>query len=277
MAVILPLAIIALLILLNGLFVSAEFSLVGSAQTRLAELAETGSDRAARVLEVLRDPNRQNRYLATAQIGITLASLGLGMYGEHVVAEWIAGPMEASFGFSHTAAHNLAAVLAISSLTYLHVVLGEMIPKSLALTASEKTVLSLHPVMLLMSRLFLPIVWILNAAGMAFLRLLGVPPASPGSRILTPDELEYVVEESFAGGLIEAEEQLFIENILDLRQRSIGQVITPRNRIVGVPLHAQEETVLQMICEKPYTRYPVFDRDLDSIVGILHTKNLVRQ
>jgi CBS domain containing-hemolysin-like protein len=277
MEILIPLSIILMLVLLNALFVAAEFSLVGSVQTRLAELAEGGSIRAERVLGVLRDPNRQNRYLATAQIGITVASLGLGMYGEHVVAEWIAAPVEHRLNLSPAAAHNAAAVLAISLMTYLHVVAGEMIPKSLALTASERMALFLQPVMRLMSLLFWPVVFILNAAGIAFLRLLGVPPAQPGSRLMSPDELEYVVEESFAGGLIEAEEQLFIENILDLRERTIGQVMTPRTRITGIPLATPERTLLDLLCQKPYTRYPVYSGSLDTITGILHTKNLVRQ
>jgi CBS domain containing-hemolysin-like protein len=272
-----PLLIIALLILLNAIFVAAEFAMVGSVQTRLAEMAEGGMRRASAVLAILRDTNRQNRYLATAQVGITIASLGLGMYGEHVVAEWIAAPVEQRLNLSSAAAHSVAAVSAISLLTYLHIVLGEMIPKSLALTASERTVISLQPVMRLMALVFMPVVAVLNAAGMAFLRLVGVPPAQPGSRLMTPDELEFVVEESFAGGLIEAEEQLYIENIFDLRERSVGQVMTPRTRILGLPLDTGVDELVELICEKPYTRYPVYAGSLDAITGILHTKNLVRQ
>jgi CBS domain containing-hemolysin-like protein len=277
MSVFVPFVIIALLILLNALFVAAEFSIVGSASTRIAQLAEEGSHLAARVLEILRDLNRQNRYLATAQVGITVASLGLGMYGEHAVADLLVGHVEQIFGLSSTPAAALAAILAILLLTYLHVVFGEMIPKSLALQASETTVLKLHPAMSFMTRLFFPIVFFLNAAGNGFLRLIRIPPASPGRRVMSPDELELVVEESFAGGLIEAEEQLFIENILDLSERTIGQVMTPRNRITGIPASIDKEGLLVLVCEKGYTRYPVFDGNLDQITGILHIKNLTRQ
>ena len=275
--VLVPLFIIALLILLNALFVAAEFSIVGSAPTRLAQLAEDGSRIAARVLEILRDLNRQNLYLATAQVGITVASLGLGMYGEHAVADLLVDPLEKVSGLGTTPAAALAAILAIILLTYLHVVFGEMIPKSLALQASENTVLRLQPVMSFISRFFFPVVFLLNAAGAGFLRLIRVPPALPGSRVMSPDELEVVVEESFAGGLIEPEEQLFIENILDLSERNIGQIMTPRNRITGIPIGISWEELLVLVCEKGYTRYPVFDGNLDQITGILHTKNLARQ
>lgn len=275
-SILVPLVIISLLILLNALFVAAEFSIVGSAPTRLAQLAEEGSRMAAKILEILRDLNRQNRYLATAQVGITVASLGLGMYGEHAVADLLVEPVEQLSGLNTTPAAALAATLAIVLLTYLHVVFGEMIPKSIALQASEKTALQLQPAMTFIARLFFPVVFILNAAGAGFLRLIRIPPAGAGSRVMSPDELELVVEESFAGGLIEAEEQLFIENILDLSERNIGQVMTPRNRITGVPLGFRLEELLALICEKGYTRYPIYDSNLDQITGILHTKNLAR-
>jgi CBS domain containing-hemolysin-like protein len=152
-----------------------------------------------------------------------------------------------------------------------------MIPKSLALQSSEKTVLQLQPAMRFMERLFFPVVFFLNAAGNGFLRLIGIPPAGSGSRVMSPDELELVVEESYAGGLIEADEQLFIENILDLSERNIGQVMTPRNRIIGIPLIIGFEELMALICEKGYSGYPVYDGDLDQISGILHTKNFARQ
>lgn len=272
-----PATIIALLILLNGLFVAAEFSIVGAPQTRLAQLAEDGSRLARQVLSVIRHPDRQNRYIATAQVGITLASLGLGMYGEHAVAEWLAKPLQQQAQLAEPLAHSLAIVLAISLLTYLHVVVGEMVPKSLALQSAETTVLRLQRPMELMQRLFLPVVFLLNAIGNGILRLLRIPPVPPGSRLMSPEELELIVDESYAGGLIEADEQLFIENIFDLSHRTVGQVMTPRNRIAGIPAEADEGSVLELVCQSSFTRYPVYEESLDQITGILHTKNLARQ
>jgi CBS domain containing-hemolysin-like protein len=277
MEYLIPILIILLLILLNGLFVAAEFSIVGAPQTRIAQLAEEGSQLARRVLTKLRDLNRQNRYIATAQVGITLASLGLGMYGEHIVSEWFVGPLERLPGIETALAHTFAIALAILLLTYLHVVLGEMVPKSIALLSAETSVLRLEKPMTWMEYLFFPIVFILNAIGNGILRFLRVPPASSGSRLMSPEELEYIVEESFGGGLIEANEHLFIENILDLSERTVGQIMTPRTRIAGIPVTITEGEVLHLVCDARFTRFPVFDGNLDQIVGIMHTKNLARQ
>jgi CBS domain containing-hemolysin-like protein len=275
-----PLAIIGLLILLNGLFVAAEFAIVAVPRTRVAQAMEAGSRTASYVLAILNDAKRQNLYLATAQIGITIASLGLGMYGEHVVAEWLLHPLERLSGLagqSEALAHTIATVLAIGLLTYLHVVLGEMVPKSLAIQHAESTVLRIAPPMRLIQKLIWPIVALLNGIGNGIVRLMGIPPADVQTRLFSPQELEFLVEESTEGGMIEPEEQLFIENIFDLRERSVSQVMTPRNQISGIAITANEARVLTHVCEGHHSRYPVYDEDLDEVVGILHAKTLARQ
>lgn len=279
-AVLVPLAIIGLLIALNGLFVAAEFAIVGAPRTRIAQRAEGGAGAAHRILAILRDPDRQNRYLATAQIGITVVSLGLGMYGEHVVAEWLLGLLEhvsASAGQATPLAHLIATVLSVGLLTYLHVVIGEMIPKSIALQFAETTVLQLSRPMAVIERLFLPISVVLNGIGNLVMRLLGIPPADARSRFLSPDELEFIVEESYESGLLKPAEQLFIENIFDFSERSVGQAMTPRTRIYGLPVETDEETVLNHVCETRHSRYPVYEENLDHIVGLLHIKDLARE
>ncbi len=277
---VLPLAVIGLLILLNGLFVAAEFAIVAAPRTRVAQAMEAGSRPASYVLAILNDTKRQNLYLATAQIGITVASLGLGMYGEHTVAEWLLHPLQQISwlaGWSETLAHTIATVLAIGLLTYLHVVLGEMVPKSLAIQHAESTVLRVAPAMRLIQKLFWPVVFLLNSIGNGLVRLMGIPPADIRTRLFSAQELEFLVEESTEGGLIEPEEQLFIENIFDLRERSVSQVMTPRNQISGIAVTAGEAEVLAHVCAGHHTRYPVYEEDLDEIVGILHAKTLARQ
>ena len=276
MEFLLPALIIFLLIFLNGLFVAAEFSIIGAPQTRIAQLAEEGSIIACRVLKRLRDLNLQNRYIVTAQVGITLASLGLGMYGEHIVSAWMVLPLQRIEGLTDTAVNTIAILLAITFLTYLHVVFGEMVPKSIALQTAETAVIHLERPMSVMECLFLPVVSILTGVGNGMLRLIGIPPASPGSRLMSSDELELIVKESYAGGMIEAAEQLYIENILDLRERSVGQIMTPRTHITGIPTNANETEVLRLVCEGHYTRLPVYANNLDHIIGILHLKNLAR-
>jgi len=141
----LPVVIIAALIFFNGLFVAVEFAVVASSRARMSQLASEGSSAASRVMRVLTDPTGQTRFIIMAQLGITLSSLGLGMYGEHTIAEWILSALE-HYGverglISVAAAHSAALVLAIGVMTYLHVVLGEVMPKSLALQAPESTAL----------------------------------------------------------------------------------------------------------------------------------------
>lgn len=276
MEIIIPLAIISALILFNGIFVAAEFGLIAAPPTRIAQKAEDGVADARRVLSILRSTDAQNRYLATAQIGITVVSLGLGMYGEHIFAEWLLEPLAHYTTLAEPLAHTIATVLAISIMTYLHVVLGEMVAKSLALHYAEATALRLSLPMRLLQKLLTPAIFILNGLGNIITRLLGVPPATSHARLLSPEELEYIVEESFEGGLIESAEQLFIENIFDLKERTVGQAMTPRTRIVGIAVDENEDEVLAKVCEARYSRYPIYERSLDQIIGVLHIKDLAR-
>lgn len=272
-----PLLIIGFLILLNGLFVAAEFAIVAAPRTRLAQAAERGSGAARDVLAILADPVQQNRYLATAQIGITIASLGLGMYGEHTVADWLYAPLSRLTPLAEPLAHTVATVLAIGLLTYLHVVLGEMVPKSLAIQYAESSVLRLDAPMTVLRKIFSPIVWVLNGIGNAVVRLMGIPPVNAQTRLFSADELEYLMEESAEVGLMEPAEQLFIENIFDLRERTVGNVMTRRKQIVGLPVTADEAETLRFVCQERHSRYPVYAKGLDDIVGVLHVKTLARQ
>lgn len=272
-----PLLIITGLILLNGLFVAAEFAIVAAPRTRLTQAAERGSRAAADVLSILADPAQQNRYLATAQIGVTIASLGLGMYGEHTVAAWLHGPLSRITPLAGPLSHTVATILAIGILTYLHVVLGEMIPKSLAIQHAESAVLRLDRPMVILRKLFQPVVFVLNGVGNQIVRLMGIPPVNAQARLFSAEELEYLMEESAEVGLVEADEQLFIENIFDLRDRSVGQVMTRRKQVVGLSIRADEQETLRFVCQQRHSRYPVYGKGLDDIIGVLHVKTLARQ
>ncbi len=276
MDVLIAVAVMGVLIFLNGIFVAAEFAIIAVPPTRVAQMAEAGSRAAQRVLQVLRSPEQQNRYLATAQIGITIVSLGLGMYGEQVLAAWLLHPLEQFTELAAPLAHTIAGAIAVAFLTYLHVVLGEMVAKSYALQYPEPTALRLIGPMHLLQRIFSPVILALNGLANGITRLLGVPPPDRSSRLFSPQELEFIVEESFEQGLLEPSEQLFIENIFDLRERTVGQVMTPRVRVVGIPVGTDEEQVLETVCTARHTRYPVYREDLDHIIGVLHIKDLAR-
>lgn len=276
MSFLIPMLIISILILLNGVFVAAEFAIIAAPKTRITQLANKGSKIASQVLRIIENPNLLNRYITTAQIGITIVSLGLGMYGENVLAEWLVGLLHPLEGLAEPTAHTIAMVAAVGVLTYIHVVFGEMIPKSLALQTSETTVLTLFRPMYIVEKIFFPLVLLLNQLGLWIIKVLGVPPPDSNAHLLTSEDLEYIVEESSERGILGSSDQLFIENILDLEERTADQAMTPRNRICGIPVDATRTRALQIICETTKTRYPVYEGDLDKIIGILHIKDLAR-
>lgn len=269
-----PLVVIAVLVLLNGLFVAAEFGIVGSSKTRLNSMALEGSKGAEAVLSIRRDNDRMNRYIATAQVGITIVSLGLGMYGEPVLAGWMseaAGHHDEGHG--HSPWFTLAAILL---LTYPHVVIGEMVPKALALQNAVGTAIRLRHVMGLIEKLFLPLVVALNAIGNGLLRLFRIPAPDETMHLFSPEEIEMVVHESREGGLVGDTEELMIENIFDLSERTAVQVMTPRTRLVGIPADLDIAEALAQVCNTRYSRHPVYQGDLDTIQGLLYTKDLAR-
>lgn len=271
-----PLGVIATLVFLNGIFVAAEFSLIASPRTLIAKRALQGSRPAQHIQKIHSSAALQNRYLATAQIGITLVSLGLGMYGEHTIADWLVLLFENMGTVAEAAAHTVATLLSVGLLTYVHVVIGEMVAKSLALQRAVPTALLLDRPMNYLGTIFSPLVWLLNNLGNAITHALGVTDVQAKERMLTPDELEFIVEESSASGLLASSEALFIENIFDLQERDVSQVMTPRTHIAGIPSSANLEEALRLACETKKTRYPVFEEDLDRIKGVIHVKDLAR-
>src|SRR5215218_7018172 len=169
-----PTLIVLLLLALNALFVAAEFAIVGVSRPVIERRARSRDWRARLVVRVLRDPGEQDRFIATAQLGITLASLGLGMYGEHLLAAWLSERLDVLGAGRWVAAHTLGSVIAVAILTYFHIVIGEMVPKSIALQHAERSVLWIAPVMRVIQLAALPLVIALNAIGNGVLRLVGV-------------------------------------------------------------------------------------------------------
>lgn len=272
----LPVLIILFLILINGLFVAAEFAMVGVPRARMERLAAQGHRTARLVLRILNDTRRQDRYIATAQLGITGASLGLGMYGEHVLAEWLAKGL-GSLGTSRwIAAHGVASVLAITILTYFHIVLGEMVPKSLALLSAERTALWITPPIRWVQILLYPLVVGLNAIGNLILRLMGIQREFSAIHFHTAKELEYLVRESEQGGMLHAETGQVLRGLFEFGELTAGEIMVPRVRVLGLPLDASPEQVTAVVRASRHTRYPVFRGDLDHIVGVIHIKDILR-
>ena len=273
---VIPVLIILILVLLNGLFVAAEFALVTAQRPRLKQLEDQGSSTASRILNVISTPELQNRYITTAQIGITIASLGLGMYGEHTLAEWILDLFHDHTHIANTVAHTISTIVAVSALTYLHVVLGEMIPKSFALQSSTRVATALYIPLNIADKLFYPITFILNKISERVISGLSLNP-SEDSRLFNSGDLEFAVEESHESGLIEYRDQLFIENILDLEERSVNQVMTPRNEIISLNKTLLPVEVSDIVCRTNKSRYPVYEHSPDKIIGVLHLKDFARR
>jgi len=269
--------IIAVLILLNGIFVAAEFAIVAAPRAAIDARAARGHRLARAVQAVLRDPKLQDQYIATAQLGITLASLGLGMYGEHVLADWIYNALGAAGAPAWLLSHGLAASVAIAILTYFHIVIGEMVPKSLALQKAEHMALWITPPMIWIRTLFLPLILALNGIGNALLKILGVNrQVQTGEQYYTPEELQIIVQESEELGAIRAESGQMLQTLFEFGNLTAGEVMVPRVRITGMPLGSTPSDIRDVLRDSAHTRYPVIEQDLDHIIGMIHIKDLLR-
>ena len=269
--------IITLLILLNALFVAAEFAIVGAPRASIDRRAAEGNALARSVQAVLRDPRKQDRYIATAQLGITVASLGLGMYGEHVLAEALYHWMGERGLPAWIASHAVASTIAIAVLTYFHIVVGEMVPKSVALQRAETMALWITPPMLWMKNLFFPLIAGLNALGNLVLRIFGVHRyAQHSERYYTPEELQLIVQESEDLGALRAESGQMLQELFEFGDLTAGEVMVPRVRISGIPIGTTAAGVRELLARSPHTRYPIYEKDFDHIVGVIHIKDILR-
>lgn len=273
-----PLVVVVILVLANGFFVAAEFAILGSRATRMEELSADGNNTANQLIDVLEDVDKQNSYLATAQLGITVVTLSLSMYAEPRIAHFIEPYIESITGGAVPPAllHTVAIIVALSFLTYLHVVIGEMVPKSMALSMPNRVALRLNPLMRLLETILKLPIFVLNGIGNALLRLFRIPPAHEGARLFSSEEIEQLVSESTSGGFISADAEEIISNILDFGDREVGQVMTPRRKVEGIPVEIGQDDLLRVVTESRHSRFPVYEDDLDHIVGILHLKDLVR-
>jgi CBS domain containing-hemolysin-like protein len=265
--------IILALILLNGFFVAAEFSLIGAHPGALERAASRGSKAAAWVLERKQNPAQQDRYIATAQLGITCASLGLGMYGEHALAIALEEPLGALGIPGLASPGGLSMVLAVTVLTFWHIVLGEMMPKTLALHSPGPTVEGVAVLMRWVERALLPIVSLLNWVGAVLLARIGIVRSHKKSPAHAA-ALRFVVDESVAQGEIDTEAGDVLSELFEFGDLTAARVMTPRVRIVGIRRNATALEVRAAVRTARHARYPIFDGNLDEILGFVLIRDL---
>jgi CBS domain containing-hemolysin-like protein len=273
------LLIVALLLFANAVFVAAEFAIVAVPRTAVEHRAAKGESLSERILDLLSSSQQRDRFIATAQFGISVASLGLGMYGEHRLASGLEAALEPTLGgASFITAHSLATVIAIGSLTYLHIYLGEMIPKALALGHAETTARVVYwPMRVLLFALY-PVVVGLDGIGALCLRLVGIRrQVDTHEESYSPEELQLIVEESEAGGALRAESGRLVRELFEFGDLTASEAMVPRVRVVGIPVGTSPDDLRRLLTAHRHTRYPVFDGDLDHIVGMLHVKDLLRR
>lgn len=266
--------VVGLLILVNAFYVAAEFATVSVRRSRIRQLAEAGDARARLLLPVLDDGRLLDRYVAACQIGITLSSLLLGAYGQWAFARPLQGLLQQLGPWREETTLPLAAGLVLVLLTVLQVVLGELMPKSLALQYTTGTALQLARPMFLSIRLFGPFNALLNGSGMAVLRWLGLQQTSH-RHIHSPEEIDMLLVDSRDGGQLEPDEQQRLHQGLTLSLRTAEDMMVPRLHVAIVDVEDPPAMTLQRVLDSPYTRLPACRGDLDHVAGILHTKDLV--
>lgn len=265
--------LVLFLVLLNGFFVAAEFALVKVRQSRLTQLTNEGNMRAKYALKVNR---KLDVYLSATQLGITLASLGLGWTGEPAIADLIVIPLLHQYGVTNeTTIHTISYIIAFSLITFLHIVLGELAPKSLAIQKSESVSLWLSLPLLFFYRLFLPVIWLLNNAANLLLRLIGVQPASEHDAAHTEEEIRILMNESAKSGIIDKEEMTLFDNVFEFSERVAREVMLPRTDMDCMFENLPFEENLKLAYRVKHTRYPVGVEDKDQIVGFVHITDVL--
>ncbi|TXG79762.1 MAG: HlyC/CorC family transporter [Thermomicrobiales bacterium] len=262
------------LVLMNGFFVAAEFALVSARATRINQLAEEGNWSAKTVQKAMNDPNR---FISACQVGITLASLALGWIAEPAIGHLIDPALARVFGESSPiSARLLSAAIALFIVTLLHIVIGEQVPKMIALQRSERTVLVSAPVVSWISVPFRPIIALLYWLTDRVLGLLGLHWEGEHSLVYTEDELKMLVTASQQSGYLEPSEQEMIERVFQFADIMADEVMVPRTELVALAVDASYDEVLSTVLESGHSRFPAYREDLDEVIGIFFSKDLLR-
>jgi CBS domain containing-hemolysin-like protein len=261
-----------LLVLLNGFFVAAEFALVKVRSSQVDLRAQKGSNRAKIAQKILQ---RLDTYLSASQLGITLASLGLGAFGEHVMSEIVAD----IFTKLHVTVnpHLVTVPVAFGLITFLHITLGEQVPKMFGIKFSMETILFIAWPIRIFYFVFGPFIWLLNKSSNFFLRLMGIKAVGE-EEVHTEEELRLILTESEEGGAIKPSENELIQNVFDFDDRIVKQIMVPQNRVTAIDVEGlDKDGIIQKITDEGFSRYPLYLGDIDNIIGVVYAKDLFKE
>jgi putative hemolysin len=262
------------LVFANGFFVAAEFAIVTVRKTRIDQLIAEGNPRARAVRRAISDPDS---YIAATQLGITMASIGLGWIGEPVLAEFV-HPAVAFLptGLAEATAHSVSVAIAFAIVTALHITLGELAPKTIALERSEATALLVVKPTEIFMRSFWPFIRLLNGMGQAIVRLMGLRSLGGHAMVHSEEELKMLVTASQEAGVLEEQEEQMLHRVFDFADLTAGQVMVPRTELVAVDADMSGDELLHAIARAGYATIPVYRDDLDNVVGMLHAIDVVK-
>ncbi len=275
-------AIVVLLILVNALYVAAEFATVSARKTRISYLASQGNQLALALLPIIQDSKLLDRYVAACQLGITISSLVLGAYGQNVIATRLVEPLTTlllQFGMETAVARPTAVSVTVTGvllfLTFLQVIIGELFPKSVAVQYPESVALGVVLPLKWSMAIFRPLIWFFNGSGMLLLRLLGKPMPNTG-RAHSPEEIELLVSESHEVGLLDDRERQMLRNAFRLRDLTARQIMLHRTKIIAAPVSSTVQELIALAMESGLSRIPLYRESIDDIIGFVHIKDLFR-
>ena len=268
------LALAAFLVFLNGFFVAAEFAIVKIRSSRLEEMVAEGRPGAKMARNIVQ---HLDAYLSATQIGITLASLGLGWIGEPAVAHLIIEPLFVWIGIlSESAVHTTSLTIAFVIISFFHVVLGELAPKSIAIQRAEKTALAVSLPLKGFYYLFLPAIWLFNGSANYFLKAVGIPPAGAHEFAHSAEEIRIILDKSEEDGILSEGKHDILEGALDISEQTVKQIMVPRVDVVYFSTSVTWKEVVETVMLNGYSRFPLCEGDLDHPIGILYAKDLLR-
>lgn len=267
---------IAVFVLANALYVAAEFGAVGVRRSRVRRMAEDGNWLAQRLLPFIETPAALDRYVGASQIGITLSSLMLGAFAQATISVQLAPVLAGWFSLDPRAALSAASISVLIVLTAIQLIMGELVPKALALQHPTQTALATVLPMQWSLVVFRPFLWLLNGLAIVLLRLLGSSSTSHG-HLHSPDEIELLIAESRDGGLLEPQEQQRLHRALRLGLRSARDLMVPLDKLTLLPFDASWETIVRTVSASPFSRIPIYRGERDQVVGTLRVKDLVER